>query len=75
MSTCRSCNAPVVWATSATSGKAIPLDATPVDDGNLFLDGDIAKSFKADEFDALFAPLRFVSHFVTCPQAGQWRRK
>jgi hypothetical protein len=34
---CRSCNAELIWATTE-KGKPIPLDATPVADGNIRLE-------------------------------------
>jgi hypothetical protein len=75
---CKSCSAPVIWATT-TRGKAMPVDPDPVVEGNLVLEarfGDapplarvlgVAKQFGRKD-------LR-VAHFVTCPQAGQWRRR
>lgn len=32
---CRSCNAPIRWAVSEASGKRIPLDPEPSEDGNI----------------------------------------
>lgn len=40
MSVCRSCGAPIVWATVRTSGRRIPLDAEPSSAGNVLLHSD-----------------------------------
>ncbi len=37
MAACRSCNADIIWATSAQTGKPMPLDAKPVADGNMVM--------------------------------------
>ena len=75
---CRSCNAPVIWA-ATNGGKTMPVDAEPVDDGNVELrpgrygGGAVATVLSGPP---LFAPspLR-KSHFATCPQADEWRSK
>lgn len=40
VSVCRSCGAPIVWATVRTSGRRIPLDAEPSSAGNVLLHSD-----------------------------------
>jgi hypothetical protein len=77
-SQCRSCGRPIVWAISA-AGKNIPLDPEPRADGNLLrhastLDGKIV--FRAEVVDRDDPTLanRYVSHFVTCPDAKNFRR-
>lgn len=71
MATCRSCGRPVVWS-QTEAGKYIPLDPEPVYDGNVVLEahGALAR---------VVAPRRdvkrHISHFVTCPNAGQHRRR
>jgi hypothetical protein len=75
---CRSCDAPIVWATSS-GGKRMPVDALPVPDGNVELTlqpgswvGPVAAVLTAP---SLFAkPLR-KAHFATCPAAEQWRKR
>ncbi|WP_328465495.1 hypothetical protein OHA21_43740 [Actinoplanes sp. NBC_00393] len=75
---CRSCSAPIVWATSS-GGRSMPVDAEPVEDGNvelaerpgLFI-GPVATVLTGP---SLFGgPLR-KPHFATCPQAEMWRQR
>jgi hypothetical protein len=84
MSACRSCGASIRWAKVATSGKSIPLDAEPVANGNLVFrlaagdDGSEVIYVRAPSEGGLigdeYAGRRFISHFVTCPNAGQHRK-
>ena len=82
MSKCRSCGAEVTWATT-DAGKGIPLDPEPRQDGNLVIVGDdhfgtprVRLDRPDDNQGALFGPSeRYVSHFVTCPDASEWRRQ
>lgn len=75
-STCRSCGAPVIWAVTA-SGKRMPVDAEPVEGGNVRLDdvglpdpqAVVFGGFSADHADTLHK-----SHFATCVNAAQHRR-
>jgi hypothetical protein len=76
MSTCRSCGAPIEWA--RIGEKAIPLDVGTVDDGNLEVlatmpDGSPVVH-RLEHGEAPMGPRRR-SHFATCPQAGEWRRR
>lgn len=69
---CRTCKAPIVWARTRT-GMAIPLDPEPVPNGNVEVAGpagEVAASYVQAEPDVV----RYVSHFATCPDAGQHRR-
>lgn len=73
--TCRSCDARVIWATTS-NGKAMPVDELPVDDGNVELALDVHGRAVATVLTGpslLGGPLR-TSHFVSCPQADQWRQ-
>ena len=73
--TCRSCGAPILWVVSAASGKAMPVDADPVEDGNVTLDGLTATVHPAGQGDLLGdAGPRYRSHFATCKDADEWRR-
>ncbi len=80
---CRSCGAPIIWARTE-AGKPMPVDADPIDGGNVLLVATgtatpIARSHPAVDprIDGLAveAAPRHTSHFATCPQAGKWRRK
>jgi hypothetical protein len=72
---CRSCRAPMYWATTE-AGKAIPLDA-PTPDGNLAVrnvDGALhARALVLDE-EPLVGEHRATSHFATCEFADQHRK-
>lgn len=76
---CRSCGASIVWATTH-KGRPMPVDADPVEGGNVRLrrDGEkVIAEYPGKEHPALFeddAP-RYVSHFSTCPEAEEWRRQ
>lgn len=72
MSTCRSCDAEITWATTE-AGKAMPLDATPSETGtHVLVDGLTRRA--TDEDRRLHRPL-YVSHFATCQHAAYWRRR
>lgn len=69
MNACRSCAAPITWATTAT-GKTMPVEPSPGGNVQLVVTGAgtvIAHVVGPGQGD-------HVSHFVTCPQAGQHRR-
>ena len=71
LANCRSCHASVIW-TETEKGKKMPVDAERVPNGNIELrEGNppIAVYAKADG-----ASKRYISHFVTCPQAKQHRK-
>lgn len=77
--TCRSCQARIIW-TVTTGGKDMPVDAEPATDGTIQLVDRRHLGLKpqarvlkvADRFGKTRLRL---SHFVSCPQAGQWRTK
>jgi hypothetical protein len=52
------------------SGKRMPIDTTPSADGNLVLIG-----MGAHPVPAKWTGDRYKSHFATCPNAAQHRRK
>lgn len=83
-STCRSCDALILWAKWERSGKRMPVDAGPnmadAEDGG----GDLVLTLRGGEFGELIvekfhAPKhgpkrnRYTSHFATCPNAKQHR--
>ena len=74
MSTCGSCDAPIRWALTV-NGKRIPLDAEPVADGNIVLRSGIAHIEKTAALDLDGGGARYVSHFATCPNSQQHRRR
>lgn len=73
MNVCRSCDAPIRWVKTAT-GRSMPIDPKPTQDGNLVIVDGVAKIYKPGEDGALFAPEKFLSHFASCPNAPAWRR-
>lgn len=81
MSRCRSCGAPILWARS-WSGRSMPVDAEPCDEGNLVIETESGGARVALVLtgDALAvtrrgpAPLHR-SHFATCPNASQHRSR
>lgn len=79
MNRCRSCNAEIRWARTA-SGKRMPLDLEPVRTGNVQLGyvGGEELAIVVAPADAVAAQAAgihlFVSHFSTCPNAATHRR-
>lgn len=69
---CRSCGAPIEWATISDTGRRIPLDegTFPAPAGNLVLLCGVARFATKEEK----GPFRR-SHFVSCPQADMWRKR
>ena len=76
---CRSCNAPVIWATNEKTGGRMPFDAEPDPKGKWELvdgpDGKIARYDKGGYTGLPGVPgsERYTSHFTTCPDAKAWR--
>ena len=79
VSKCQSCEAPIVWCETPT-GHAIPIDAEPVDDGNVLLLPTIDRTHIAvvlgqDEARETSATVkRYKAHFATCPDAASFRK-
>lgn len=77
MATCRSCDAEIEWAQTEKGNKKMPLDADPVDGGNLVVISHVAGEF------GMVPVVRYVkkgegrrvSHFATCPNRDEHRRK
>lgn len=75
-SRCRSCHASIIWA--KTEGrKMMPVDAEPVEDGNIELTATgnpwpMASPYPPAGFPR--ADLLYVSHYATCPDAEKWRK-
>ena len=81
MSKCKSCGAEIKWIPMA-SGKLMPVDAkkisymtlVPGTKGGMILvtpDGQIA----CGKFDPNGEKIGYTSHFATCPNANQHRRR
>lgn len=79
MSRCRSCDAEIVWATTAV-GKAMPLDAIPNDAGNVEVTTDaqsgLLRVIAVHKEPPMFgeAPV-YMPHHGTCPNANEWRKR
>ncbi len=81
--TCRSCRQPVRWV-ETTTGRKMPLDPEPVEDGNV-VETDVLHEGTSLErvivrVLALGTPpppdrLLYRSHFATCPNAAQHRQR
>jgi hypothetical protein len=70
VSRCNSCQAAIIWATTA-KGKAMPLDVEPSASGNIELRSGIAHFVTPDQ--SALGP-RYISHFATCVNARQHRK-
>ena len=80
-STCRSCQRPIVWARTST-GKNMPIDPNPAPDGNLEMESTGTENGRIVIVVRPYKPRRdaddvkrYRSHFVTCPDAAQHRRR
>ena len=74
---CRSCRAEIVWARTPR-GKNMPIDATPVPDGEwMLVEGEDekpqAKPFNSTHAaaDGMGQMARYQSHFKSCPNADK----
>lgn len=63
--TCRSCGAGITWY-ELTTGKRHPFDGEPTYVGTATVDGRLV-----GEIDTSVS----TSHFATCPDAKDWRRR
>jgi hypothetical protein len=70
VATCSSCGAEIIWA-KTESGKAMPLDAAPSASGNLILTDGVVKHVGR----GFVGCSKYTSHFATCAQADQHRKK
>jgi len=77
---CSACERAIIWATTST-GKSMPVDAVPSDNGNVVLfptvdDGRfVALVLGSLEILHYSGRERFTSHFATCPYAELFRPK
>lgn len=80
MSACRSCGAPIIWATSTETGKRMPVDEAPDPErGNVLLvsGNDGPETVVLTRAAIAARPNRnrlHTSHFATCSDAKGWRR-
>jgi hypothetical protein len=72
---CRSCSAWIFWAKNEKSGKAMPIDHAPVAGGNLVVSDTAAGVFVKHDTAPDVPGLKYVSHFVTCPDRLKWRKR
>lgn len=75
MSACKRCHAPILWALTTTGAK-MPIDPKPHENGNVELTfgaGDPVAVVRGPDVP-IAAGKAYVSHFVSCPAAGQFRR-
>lgn len=76
---CVSCTAEIFFTLDVNTGRKCPIDAEPVPAGNIrIFDGNPPHSqvvgATVDLFDTTDDGVRYVSHFVTCPNAPDWRK-
>ncbi|MBL8824870.1 MAG: hypothetical protein JNJ77_19950 [Planctomycetia bacterium] len=72
VSQCRSCGAQIYWVQTVL-GRNMPVDAIPVDDGNVIFIDQKAHVIRAGE-EVPEDARRYVSHFSTCAQAKKHRK-
>lgn len=74
---CRSCGQKIIWTTTER-GKHMPVDAEPHPAGNITLipraDGG-ATAHVLQKFESAGGAALYRSHFATCVNAADWRRK
>ena len=78
-SKCKTCGADIFWALTE-NGKPMPIDAVSTDNGNLECVWDHNGRVLAHVIAPLFLQMqteapRYTSHFATCPDADEHRRK
>src|SRR5687768_11927283 len=76
---CRTCDAPIRWVRSQTSGKLMPVDPEPAERGSIVKVGmgtdgvAIVAYLRKGQLDEFDDRPRYVSHFATCPDADEHR--
>lgn len=72
---CRSCGAPIRWVKTQASAN-MPLNLEPCEDGNIVIASNGEAIVVGTKPAYLRRPLpRYKSHFATCPNAAEHRRK
>lgn len=75
MAHCKTCGASILWVVVGPSKKTTPINAQPDPErGNIRLTDKLAYYMSEEERLAYQGP-RYLSHFATCPQATQHRRR
>jgi hypothetical protein len=78
---CRSCKGDIDWAMSEDGLKRNPIDHASADreDGNLLVwrdnGGILRYKYRRKGVDPGPGEHTAISHYATCPEAGQWRRR
>jgi len=79
---CKACRSAIFYAVTS-KGSLMSVDFEPVADGNVILDGtaldrrgiSIHRAVVLGGADQPIGnPVRYVSHFATCPNAGRFRK-
>lgn len=73
-SECKSCGKAILWVPMAPSRKLAPIDVDLDHGGNIELRRNKAGKLFAGVTGPDPERKMFLSHFVTCPQAKEWRR-
>lgn len=71
---CRSCGAAIYWATTGT-GRQMPVDVKPVENGNVALTWNGKRISAVYVAGAAHPGVLRLSHFATCPNAKQHRKR
>ena len=75
---CRSCGEEIIWI-KMKSGKAMPCDVKPIPYRETFSGGmklvTPAGDVISGNYDGTSDNFAYISHFATCPNADQHRRK
>jgi hypothetical protein len=78
---CKTCKAEIRWAIWVDSGRTVPLDLEPAENGNVALvDPRVPGSAPGavvipEARRGRYAGSLYVSHFATCPDADEHRRQ
>jgi hypothetical protein len=77
---CKACQAPIMWGESLQTGKGMPIDPIGVPDGNLWVDHyqngiPVFQVAKSPDDVPSSVPVRYKSHFATCPNAAEFRKR
>jgi hypothetical protein len=73
ISICKACGAPIRFLESPKTHKLNPIDVEPVASGNLRIDEEHGLYLFILDRAEVPETERYVSHFATCPRAGEFR--